>query len=99
MFDPRPDYPLLITAKRYWRPPESSLSLDPLTIIFAHGNGFHKKKWEPTIDELYVLLDKAGIDKIRDVWSIDIPNHGDAAILNEQTLVVHQPVCMLFLNS
>ena len=95
VFDPRPDLSFLITAKRYWQ--RSSLSLqDPtaLTLVFAHGNGFHKEQWEPTIEELYNLPDIViGKKKIREVWAIDSPNHGDAAILNEIVLEAHQPVC------
>lgn len=93
-FDPRPNYPLLITAKRYWQP--SSL-LDPaaVTLVLTHGNGFHKEHWEPAIDELYSLFDEGKeIDKIREVWSIDAPNHGDAAVLNEETLRFYLPTCM-----
>ncbi|KAG6810634.1 hypothetical protein H0H92_011039 [Tricholoma furcatifolium] len=88
IFDPRPNYPLLITAKRYWKSNSPDLhNPSALTLIFAHGTGFHKEQWEPTIDELYALLDGPhGSPKIREVWSIDAPNHGDAAILNEDVL-------------
>jgi hypothetical protein len=50
VYDPRPNYPLLITAKRYWIP-DASYDNDALTLIFAHGTGFHKENWEPTIDD------------------------------------------------
>ncbi|KAG5636300.1 hypothetical protein H0H81_008499 [Sphagnurus paluster] len=86
--DPRPHYPLLITAKRYWKP-DSPYVNDPsaLTLIFAHGTGFHKEIWEPTMDELNVLLEQntRGV-KVREMWAIDAPNHGEAAILNEDVL-------------
>ena len=88
IFDPRPNYPLLITAKRYWK--SNSLHLDDptaITLIFAHGTGFHKEQWEPTMDDLYALLDdNKGTVNVREMWSIDAPNHGDSAILNEETL-------------
>ncbi|KAJ2914575.1 hypothetical protein MD484_g5853, partial [Candolleomyces efflorescens] len=79
VFDPRPSYPLLITANRY------PFSENPggLTLVFAHGTGFHKEQWEPTIEDLK-KLDDTGI--IREVWSIEAPNHGDSAILNEEVL-------------
>lgn len=87
VFDPRPHYPLLIPAKRYWIP-ESLFLDDPnaLTLIFAHGTGFHKEHWEPTIDDLYEILGNNRGIKVREMWAIECPNHGDGAILNEETL-------------
>ncbi len=89
VFDPRPDFPLVSTAKRYWK---AGSSHDPngVTLIFTHGTGFHKEQWEPTIEELYR---RAGVP-IREVWAIDAPNHGDAALLNYETLKWgYQRVC------
>ncbi|ESK96126.1 hypothetical protein Moror_7267 [Moniliophthora roreri MCA 2997] len=95
VFDPRPNFPLLTTAKRYWKP-DSQFFNDPsaVTLIFAHGTSFHKEQWEPTIEELWSLVDSNGNRlHIREVWSIDAPNHGDAAILNEERLSVgYQPI-------
>jgi hypothetical protein len=86
-FDPRPNYPLLSTAKCYWNPSSPSFSdSNALTLILTHGTGFHKEQWEPTIDDLYDLLDAGGSVKVREIWSIDAPNHGDAATLNENAL-------------
>ncbi|KAG6807346.1 hypothetical protein H0H93_001666, partial [Arthromyces matolae] len=66
-----------------------------LTLIFTHGTGFHKEQWEPTIDDFYDLLEKDDKSpKIREVWSIDAPNHGDAAVLNENVLKIgYEPIC------
>lgn len=87
VFDPRPNYPLLITAKRYWRSNSKYLNdSDALTLVFTHGTGFHTEQWEPTIDDLYALLDNKTSVKVREVWGIDAPNHGDAAVLNEKAL-------------
>ncbi|KAF7358636.1 Abhydrolase domain-containing protein mpaH [Mycena sanguinolenta] len=85
-FDPRPHYPLLLSANRYWDPSSPHLD-DPTatTLVFTHGTGFHKEQIEPTIQELYDLVPVDG-PKIREVWSIDAPNHGDSAVLNEQVL-------------
>jgi hypothetical protein len=86
VFDPRPNFPLIITAKRYWHPTESAP--DGLTAIFAHGTSFTKESWEPTIDDIYGLIarKKGGNVKIREMWSIDCPSHGEAAYYNEKTL-------------
>ncbi|KAG6853401.1 hypothetical protein C0991_004734 [Blastosporella zonata] len=95
VFDPRPNYPLLVTAKRHWNPSSAHLN-DPsaLTLILTHGTGFHKEQWEPTVDELYALLD-GGVasPRVREIWSIDAPNHGDAAVLNEGVLKLgYEPI-------
>ncbi|GBE86213.1 hypothetical protein SCP_0900920 [Sparassis crispa] len=69
--DPRPNYPLFITAKRYWLS-EADVSGDPA---------------EPTIEELYDNGGREGKPRIREAWSIDSPNAGAAAVLNEKTLL------------
>ncbi|KAH9927546.1 Alpha/Beta hydrolase protein [Amylocystis lapponica] len=90
--DPRPYYPLLITAKRYWLPQEPSDDPNAVTLVFAHGAGHHKEHWEPTIQHLYDHAHAQGGVQIRDVWAIDAPNHGDAAVLNEHTLRWGYPI-------
>ena len=105
VFDPRPDFPLVTTAKRF------ILSEEGLTLVFAHGNGFHKEQWEPTIEDLTKLLGSHHV-KIREVsqsdiwiayvltetilqiWALDGSNQGDAAILNERALMwAYEPIC------
>lgn len=86
-----------ITAKRYWNPSYYSDNDDALTLVFAHATGYHKEHWEPTIEDLYDVIAEAGRDnkvKIRELWAIDAPNHGDAAVLNEEQLTWgHTPIC------
>ncbi|KAJ7021643.1 Alpha/beta hydrolase fold-1 [Mycena alexandri] len=90
VFDPRPNFPLLLTAKRYWD--SSSWHVDDpdaVTLVFARGTGLHKETYELTLEDLYTLPDnntRGPNPKIRDAWAIDCPNHGDAAILNEAML-------------
>ena len=98
-FDPRPNYPLLATAKRYWIDGPDARDPNAYTLVFAHAIGFSKEHWEPSIEHLYDFF--AGSDdsntkiRIREVWSIDAPNHGEAAILNEEALQWgYQPICM-----
>lgn len=98
VFDPRPRYPLVVTAKRYWHPELFSEGPDALTIIFTHGTGFHKEQWEPTFEDLVSLLEGSGNagKRIREFWSLDCPNHGDAAVLNEEELSYgYEEVCTL----
>jgi hypothetical protein len=87
IFNPRPRLPLLLTAKRY-QPSSGSDLEDGFTLIFTHGAGFHKEQWEPTIEHLFELQSKnPNGPKIREAWSIDAPNHGEAGVLNEQKLL------------
>ncbi|EGN92167.1 hypothetical protein SERLA73DRAFT_191507 [Serpula lacrymans var. lacrymans S7.3] len=86
-FDPRPNYPFLITAKRYWVDGPAVNDATASTLILAHAVGFSKEHWEPTLEYLFEHLGHGNHrNKIREVWSIDAPNHGDAAVLNEETL-------------
>ncbi|KAH7904103.1 Alpha/Beta hydrolase protein [Hygrophoropsis aurantiaca] len=94
IFDARPDFPFLITAKRYWFE-DTPYSDDAFTLVFAHASGFCKEQWETVIDGIFKLLRQSEDNKneksptmfkIREMWTIDAPNHGEAAILNEQTL-------------
>lgn len=103
--DARPHYPLLITAKRYFWDANTSAAQPPplpeqpgrrdeaLTLICAHGVGFHKEQWEPTIQHILERDARAAEEQggkrrrtVREIWSIDSPNHGDGAVLNEETL-------------
>ena len=104
VFDPRPHFPLRIVAKRYWIeepcPDASDHNLpnaqeDALTLVFIPGNGAHKEHWEPTIQRLFENQQTATRRPVRfhDMWSLDMPNHGDSAILNEETLQWGYDIC------
>lgn len=82
-FDPRPQFPFLVTMKRY---PNLDDEQNGFTLILAHGTGFHKEVWEPIIKRIFLDNTKLGGLCIRDAWAIDAPNHGDAAILNAALL-------------
>ena len=91
IFDPRPNYPFVITAKRYRAsnsPPKTpdKFSNDDITLILTHCIGGHKELWEPSLDHLWSLVSENGGPRIREAWAIDWPNHGEAAVLNEKTL-------------
>ena len=55
---PTPDYPLYITAKRYWMPNfEINNDNDAAqTLIVLHSTSFHKETWEPTLQDLFKLV-------------------------------------------
>ena len=92
VFDARPHYPLLVSVKRYWVPGFESKDPDAATLILAHATSFHKEHWEPVLEDLYDLVadcyvTNSPVPKIRDAWAIDSPNHGQSAVLNEETLL------------
>lgn len=79
VLDPRPQFPFLITMKRY---PNLDDEQNGFTLILAHGTGYHKELWEPITKRIFLENNKPGGLRIRDAWAIDAPNHGDAAALN-----------------
>ena len=101
VFDPRPRLPFRIVAKRYWIeecPDHDSFSKDRddvLTLVFLHGNGAHKEHAEPTIQRLFENQQTAARRSVRfhDMWSLDLPNQGDSAVLNEETLLCGYDKC------
>ena len=107
-FDPRPrSSPFRIVAKRYWigelcpdaddHDTFSKTREDVLTLVFIHGNGAHKEHWEPTIQRLFENQQAAtrGTVRFHDMWSLDMPNQGDSAILNEETLLWGYDICKI----
>ena len=104
VFDSRPFFPFRIVAKRYWieEPPDaidrdtsSKTREEVLTLVFMHGNGAHKEHWEPTIQQLFENQQAATQRTVQfhDMWSLDMPNQGDSAILNEETLLWGYDIC------
>ena len=104
VFDPRPRLPFQIVAKRYWvgECPDAiddgavaSTREDVLTPVFLHGSGGHKEQWETIVQRLFQNQQSAMQSAVRfhDMWSIDMPNHGDSAILNEELLCWGYDIC------
>ncbi|KAI0651181.1 alpha/beta-hydrolase [Trametes meyenii] len=58
-----------------------------LTLLLFHCIGSHKEAWEPTL-QLILASDalRTGLPTIREVWSFDMPNHGEAAQNNRDLL-------------
>ncbi|KAJ6516463.1 Alpha/beta hydrolase fold-1 [Mycena sanguinolenta] len=86
-FDPRPRYPLHLSVTRYWDPAAPHYD-DPtaLTLVLTHATGAHKEQYEPTIQDLHNHNLAGPKIKIREIWMVDAPDHGDSAVLNEQAL-------------
>jgi hypothetical protein len=86
VLEPSESYPFAITAKCY-RPEGIKDDPEGLTLVFAHAIGLHKETFEPTIERLFELQAASNNrTRIRDAWSIDSIQHGEAAVLNEELL-------------
>ncbi|KAL7279412.1 hypothetical protein ACG7TL_007254 [Trametes sanguinea] len=69
-----------LVGKRYL--PEKSNACGA-TLLFFHCAGSHKEAWEPTIQQILEAdASRAQGPVVRESWSFDMPNHGEAAILN-----------------
>ncbi|KAJ3729281.1 Alpha/beta hydrolase fold-1 [Lentinula raphanica] len=77
---------LKMTAKRYTMGFSEDNTFG-LTLLFAHGVGSHKEQWEPTIERIFLTqASKERHHQIREAWSFDWQNHGEAALVNEEIL-------------
>ncbi|EPQ53215.1 alpha/beta-hydrolase [Gloeophyllum trabeum ATCC 11539] len=83
---------LQVVAKRYLDPanPIPPSDNSAVTLLFAHGIGLTTELWLPIIKTIYKDSVNAG-HKIRSIWAVDCPNHGDAHILNEEVLKDQYP--------
>ncbi|KIO10233.1 hypothetical protein M404DRAFT_129483 [Pisolithus tinctorius Marx 270] len=58
-----------------------------LTLVLTHGMSSHKESYHPMVARLLrlnVTGTRAGL--IREIWSVDMPNHGESAVLNRTYL-------------
>ena len=109
-FDPRPLFPFRIAAKRYWieecpyaidRDTSSNTREDVVTLVFMHGTAAHKELGEPMIQRLFENQQAATRRTVQfhDMWSLDMPNQGDSAMLNEETLRSGCDTCKIHIFS
>ena len=79
--------PFNILANQY-STKESASNVNGLTLVFLHAVGHHKETWEPTIQKLFEFDQESSTQGsiIRDMFSIEIPNHGESAQLNEEVI-------------
>ncbi|CDO75137.1 hypothetical protein BN946_scf184772.g4 [Trametes cinnabarina] len=58
-----------------------------LTLLFFHCAGSHKESWEPMLAELLSAKSHGHrIPAVREAWSFEMQNHGEAAIMNDAAL-------------
>ncbi|EIN08525.1 alpha/beta-hydrolase [Punctularia strigosozonata HHB-11173 SS5] len=86
--EPSSSRPYAVLANRYWLG-DASGSAGPstaygATFVFMHGTGLCKETWEPAIER---LLGTAPSGLIADAWSVENPDHGDSATVNERWVV------------
>lgn len=96
VFNPRPQFPFVTTMKRY---PNLGDERNGFTLIVTHGTGFPKEVWEPVIERVFSTENaKPNGLHIREAWTVDAPNHGDAAALNAAALEsgAYDLTCELF---
>ncbi|OBZ76148.1 Peroxisomal membrane protein LPX1 [Grifola frondosa] len=74
--------PLWICLNRYVK--RGALSLNGVTLLFTHANGFPKEIWEPTLLHL-AASDRPQYD-INEIWVWEAVNHGDSYLVNAQNL-------------
>ncbi|KAG8995765.1 hypothetical protein FRB94_011655 [Tulasnella sp. JGI-2019a] len=85
-----PDYPYHITSKRYTNPNLNNVDDTAITLVLTHATGMHKECWDLVMQHLFELCSTPGsMVKIRDAWTIDCINHGEAAVMNEDILLTH----------
>ena len=62
------------------------------------GAEVDKEQWEPTINQIFDRQQhKDAAHRVREAWSFDWLNHGDAAVLNREALKSRPDgVCTIF---
>ncbi|KAG9044423.1 hypothetical protein FS837_008152 [Tulasnella sp. UAMH 9824] len=90
VLEPTQKYPFAVTAKCYTPPSDLQAEgdNDTITLILTHASGMHKECWEPALALIFQhqASSPRAVPRIREAWSIDSPNHGEAAVLNEKML-------------
>ncbi|TCD63561.1 hypothetical protein EIP91_005232 [Steccherinum ochraceum] len=72
---------------RYLPSPTPPLEDDEgVTLLLAHANGLHKETWGALVGYLFDAMGKSEGVTVREAWSIECPNHGESAVLNEAAI-------------
>ncbi|EJD41555.1 hypothetical protein AURDEDRAFT_169450 [Auricularia subglabra TFB-10046 SS5] len=70
-----------VSASHYRPETPRDASQAPLTLVLAHAAGLHKELWDPVVEHLFAVC-----PLVFEAWSIECPNCGDSATLNEDLL-------------
>ncbi|KAJ7599223.1 Alpha/beta hydrolase family-domain-containing protein [Mycena floridula] len=78
----------------------SDLRSNAQILFLAHGLTFVKELWEPMISRLFEL---DSISSIQEIWTMDYPNHGRSASLNDDEVLMsfshYAGAILAFVNS
>ncbi|KAF7791568.1 hypothetical protein EIP86_002584 [Pleurotus ostreatoroseus] len=80
----------LICAANRYTPNQPSPQWGGYTLVFAHCSSAHKEQWNVTIPKLLDLT--ADSSTIHEAWALDLPSHGDSALLNQEKLRHTRPI-------
>jgi hypothetical protein len=81
----------IIFFKRYrpGRALSASNGREQVALVFGHAVSTHKETWEPVLQNLFALQNSEYASskvQIVETWSMDYPNHGESAEINEKAL-------------
>ncbi|KAJ6518728.1 Alpha/beta hydrolase fold-1 [Mycena sanguinolenta] len=82
--EPSLSYPFHVLATRYsFNGNPYGNSDDAFTLILFHALGAHKETWQVTVNRIFELCSSgASRVKIRDIFSLESPNHGRSSEIN-----------------
>ncbi|KAF7360505.1 Abhydrolase domain-containing protein mpaH [Mycena venus] len=85
---PGQSYPFHVLATKYTY--EGNPCSAGITLVLTHSLGVHMETWEITIAHLFKLSTSpsSGI-KLREIFSIESPNHGRSAVVNAEEIAKH----------
>jgi hypothetical protein len=81
---PSVSYPFHVLAIQYnYEGNPYRNSADAFTLILFHALGVHKETWEITVARIFSLCSSGASEvKIRDIFSVESPNHGSSSAIN-----------------
>ncbi|KAJ7640801.1 Alpha/beta hydrolase fold-1 [Mycena polygramma] len=88
---PEQSYPFHVLAIKYtYEGNPYQDSTDGFTLILTHSLGVHAETWDITIAQLFRLSTSTDSRvKIKQIFSIESPNHGRSAVVNAAEIIKH----------
>ncbi|KAJ7311459.1 hypothetical protein DFH08DRAFT_1087826 [Mycena albidolilacea] len=78
---------LSLTFKRYQPHATKRSGATRVALVLAHCVGTHKETWVPVIEYLYQFQSQTNSVVIAEAWSMDSPNHGATAAIDENAFL------------